>query len=119
MARCWITLAVVRVKTSPLKLILKSPAHQRGLPFHGRNGPFFWDLRFDFFCAAVLRFAVSACCEQGCFIFLSCSPLLLQNCLNLDKILEILGGKSSPCKQGLLQGLWQFIQVPCNLNCIL
>lgn len=109
----------MRVWTGPLKMILKSPAHQRGLPFHERNSPCFWDLRFNYCCVAVLHFAISACREQGCFMFLNCSPLLLKNYLNLNKILELSGGKSSLWKQGLLEGLWQFVQVLYNLNCIL
>lgn len=109
----------MRVQIGPLKMILKSPAHHRAPRFHERNNPFFWDLRFNFCCAAVLRSAINACREQGWFIFLNCSPFLLKNYLNLNKILELSEGKSSPCKQGLLRVLWQFVQVLYNLDCIL
>lgn len=60
-----------------------------------------------------------ACRHQGCVLFLNCSPFLLKSYLNLSKILQLSGGKSSPCQQGLLQVLWQFVQVLYNLNCIL
>lgn len=109
----------MRVQIGPLKMILKSPVHQRDLPFQEKNSPYLWDLRFDFCCVTVLCFAIRDCRKQGYFMFLNCSPLPLKNYLNFNKILELSWGKSFHWKQGLLKGLWQSVQVLCNLNYIL